>query len=145
MMTKQMTLWGVVDYMCDHLPLRREKIETLFKIMLEKSEASNELWTFWEGVGGVLLNDVNISSILLGVKNNEETNIGALTLNIVDSCIKYEHFKNIYNLQILGSPRGHSLDEETIYESITSWGSLVFGFAERNRDCLSSVGIGVRK
>ena len=77
--------------------------------------------------------------------NNDDTDIGALTLNIVDSCIKLEEVKQRYNLQMLGSPRGRSLEEKTTYGATTSWGRLVFGFAERNRDCLASVGFGINK
>ena len=44
------------------------------------------------------------------------------------------------NLTLTEAPRGRSPDEETKYEAKTGWGRLVFGFAERNPDCLSSVG-----
>jgi hypothetical protein len=142
MTTKQMTLWELIDHIGSDLPFRREKTEILFGIKLQQSEASNEYWTFWDSADSLPINGVNISRILLGVKNNDDTNVGALTLNIADSCIKLEQVKQKYDLQLIGYPRGRSFDEETTYESITSWGSLVFGFAERNRACLSSVGFG---
>jgi hypothetical protein len=142
MATKQMTLWELVDYIGDNQPLRREKIEALFEIRLEKAGSSNEFWTFWDGVGGVLQNDVSVSRIYLGVKNNDDTNIGALTLDIVGSYVRLDELRQKYNLELLELPRGRSLDEETTYGTSTPWGELVFGFAERNRECLSSVGFG---
>jgi len=142
MTTKQMTLWEVIDYIGDHLPLKRNKIESLFKITLKKSESSNQYWTFWESAGDVLQSDVHISRIVLGVQNSGDNDLGNLTLNITDSCIKLEQVKQKYNLQLLGTPRGRSLDEETTYETATSWGRLIFGFSERNPGCLSSVGFG---
>jgi hypothetical protein len=144
MMTKQMTIWEVIDNIADYLPLKRKKIEKLFGVTLKKSESSNQYWTFWEGAGDLLQNDVHISRIILGVQNSDE-NLGSLSLTITDSCIKLEQVKQKYDLQLSGVPRGRSLDEETTYKSTTSWGHLVFGFAERNRVCLSSIGFGTTK
>lgn len=147
MTAKDMTLWQVIDYLGSHVPLRLEKIEQLFELTLSKLDSSNPSVTFWEGRDGFLQNNVRVSRIVLGVRNNDEQDPGMLTLNVSDKCLKLDDIKNKYGeLAMAGAPRGRSEDEETTFEAKKIlWGKVVFGFAVRNPDCLSSVGIGAKK
>jgi len=146
MTAREMTLWQVVDYLGNHLPLRLEKIEQLFQSKFSKLDASNQYFTFWEGDGGSLQGGVTAPRIVLGLRNNDIKDPGMLTLNLSGTCVKLDEIKNKYGeLTIVGVPRGRSEDEETKYEAQAPWGKLVFGFAERNPDCLSSVGLGPQK
>ncbi|WP_338152538.1 hypothetical protein [Paraburkholderia monticola] len=45
------------------------------------------------------------------------------------------------NLKITDTPRGRSPDETTAFSAFLPWGTLSFGFAERNRDCLEGVSL----
>ena len=143
MTAKEMTLWEVIDHLGNHLPLRREKVEQLFALSLSKLESSNQYVTFWSGNGGSLQNGVQASRIVLGIRNNDEQDTGMLTLSLSGSCLKLDEIKSRYSdLAMASAPRGRSEDEETTLRTKNSWGNLVFGFAVRNPDCLSSVGIG---
>ena len=146
MTAKEMTLWQVIDQLGNRLPLRREGIEQLFEVKLSKLESSNQYVTFWDGVGGALLNGMRVSRIVLAVRNEDKQDPGMLTLNVSEACSKLDEIKTRYgDLDMVGAPRGRSENEETSYEAKTSWGRLVFGFAERNPGCLSSVGIDPKK
>lgn len=143
---REMTLWEVIDQLGSKTPLRREKVETLFKASFSKMESSNQYFTFWEGDGGSLQNGVRLPRIVLGVRNEDEKDPGMLTLNLSGTCVTLDEIKKRYGeLAVVGYPRGRSEDEETKYEAKAPWGKLVFGFAERNPECLSSVGLGPNK
>ena len=140
---REMTLWQVIDYLGNHFPLRLEKIEQIFQSTFSKLSASNQYFTFWEGNGGSLQEGVYVPRIVLGLRNDDIRYPGILTLNVSGTCVKLDEIKNKYGeLTVVGLPRGRSEDEETKYEAQAPWGKLVFGFAERNPDCLSSVGLG---
>jgi hypothetical protein len=47
-------------------------------------------------------------------------------------------------LSISQAPRGHSVDEETVYSQDRSWGTLSFGFAESAPNCLRTVTFAAR-
>ncbi|MED9398368.1 hypothetical protein [Escherichia marmotae] len=42
-------------------------------------------------------------------------------------------------LKITQAPRGGSLDDETVFTSVSAWGGISFGFKEKNRDCLAAI------
>lgn len=143
---KEMTLWQVIDHIGGHLPLRREKIEQLFQSTLVKMESSNQYVTFWEGNGGTLRDGKQISRIVLAVRNDDPQDPGMLTLNVSGTCVKRDEIGNKYGeLTVVHLSSGRSEDEETTFEAKAPWGKLAFGFAERNSDCLSSVGFGPNK
>ena len=63
-----------------------------------------------------------------------------LIVELHGGCISRDMvFDHYTNLRLFDAPHGHSLDEETSYSRVESWGQLRFGFAERSPDCLSSV------
>jgi hypothetical protein len=63
-----------------------------------------------------------------------------LNLTLAGSCLKKSAIEARYGpLSVTNAPRGRSLDEELGLSRVEPWGTLSFGFAERNPDCLSSI------
>jgi hypothetical protein len=63
-----------------------------------------------------------------------------LILKLDGPCLAKAEVQNRYGpLQITDVPRGKSLDEEASFSRTYAWGTLSFGFAERNRDCLRTI------
>ncbi|MCA8052257.1 hypothetical protein [Burkholderia arboris] len=143
--TVQLSLWQVIDQIGTHQPIRREPVEHLLHTKFARSESSNEYFTFWSnGEGGpIALDDgTQIERVVLRTSNEGDTR-GALTLTLSGRCIGRDDVKARFaGMRVAGAPSGRSPNEETTFRSETAWGELVFGFAERNPDCLSSVGFG---
>ncbi|MBN3745502.1 hypothetical protein G3N96_08645 [Burkholderia sp. Se-20373] len=143
--TVQLSLWQVIDQIGAHQPIRREPVEHLLHAKLARSESSNEYFTFWSNDDGapIKLDDgTQIERVVLRT-SNEGGAQGALTLTLSGHCVGRDEVKaHFAGMRIAGTPTGRSPNEETTFRSETPWGELVFGFAERNPDCLSSVGFG---
>ncbi|WP_156437274.1 MULTISPECIES: hypothetical protein [unclassified Burkholderia] len=143
--TVQLSLWQLIDQLGAHQPIRREPVEHLLHTTLARTESSNEYFTFWSNGDGVpiaLDDGTRIERIVLRTSNEGDAR-GALTLTLSGRCIRRDDVKGRFaGMRIAGAPSGRSPNEETTFRSETAWGELVFGFAERNPDCLSSVGFG---
>jgi hypothetical protein len=63
-----------------------------------------------------------------------------LILKLTGPCLNQAQAQNRYGpLKLTDVPRGKSLDEETSFARTYPWGTLSFGFPERNRDCAATV------
>ncbi len=65
---------------------------------------------------------------------------GFLVLSLDGDCIGIDALRAHYGeVPITDSPHGHSLEEETVHSSRQPWGTLSFGFKERNPACLATI------
>ncbi len=146
--TVQLNLWQVIDQIGARQPIRREPVEQLLHTKLVSSDASNPYFTFWNNHadGPIALHDgTQIKGVELRTGNDDASAPGALTLTLAGTCVSRQDVKARFaGITLTGAPTGQSLDEETTFSTPTSWGELVFGFAERNPDCLSSIGFGAK-
>jgi hypothetical protein len=67
--------------------------------------------------------------------------------NLSNRCISHDEVKKHYpGWRIVSGPRGGSLEEQTTFRIDIDGFSYSFGFAEKSRNCLNSIGVGpVRK
>lgn len=137
-MMKTLDIWALVDYLPTKLPFDRDKIYAITGEVLREAE-SNQFAQFFKG-GPVLLKDgVEIESIDLRV-NKEQSTRRLLILRLAGNCVPRDKvFGRNHKLELSDPPRGRSLGEEANWSMKQPWGTLSFGFAERNPDCLRSV------
>jgi len=140
--TYNFTLWQLIETLIELPSYTLDTIKPIFPV--ELSERHRSAYTsFYEG-GPVYLTDrVMIETINLGIRHeNGVSRWLGLDLGPNGTCVKlddvYLHYPNI---TIIDTPRGKSLDEATYWAIKWPWGRLAFGFKERNRECLASVGI----
>lgn len=89
----------------------------------------------------MLKDGVRVSRVLLRTSNTDKNTPDVITLHLSEKCMTLDDVKSRYgNVSMTGAPRARSDDEETSYEASGTWGKLVFGFAQRAPNCLSSVG-----
>lgn len=107
---------------------------------VEQREIHNP-WTDGFFAGPVRLADgVTIDEAFLRLNKQEPRTRWGLVLRIGGACVpRTDVIRRHEGLEITGTPRGGSLDEETAWSRSEPWGRLSFGFAERDPDCLSSV------
>ena len=143
-----MTLWQVIDALAQQIPFSKQKIETALSTQLvEYDEPSNRFCHFFklQSPPVVLAEGVEISDVDLRIKRRG-VDPGGLGLKIGGACITLDQIRVRYDqLKVTGHPRGGSLDEQWAYSQILPWGTVTFGFAERNPRCLASVGVGPKE
>ena len=142
------TLWQVIDSLAQQIPFSKQKVETALSTPLfETDNTANDLLHFFklQSPPVVLAEGVIISDVNLRIRRRGG-HPGLLGLDIGGACITLEQIRVRYDqLKSTGHPRGGSLDEKWYYAQELPWGSLSFGFAERNPDCLASVGFGPKE
>ena len=133
---RSITLWQAVELLTQQVPLTKEKVEKVLSTTLLERDR-NEYVIFFRGKNIQLADQVIVQTVDLRVNHNRPTP-GFLVLDIDGACISLEHVRTHYgNLKITGIPRGQSLEEATAHTSELAWGSMSFGFKERNPKCLS--------
>ena len=144
MTTKQMTLWQAIEVLAQQVPFTKAKVETVLSTPLHEKRRSTHT-TFLEGDGVGFVDGAQVTKVDLRL-GNAANDAGFMVLELDGACITLEQVRNHYsNLEITGTPRGHSLDEATSHSAFLSWGKLSFGFAERNRDCLAWIAFDPKK
>jgi hypothetical protein len=140
MTAKNMTLWQAIGALEQQIPFTKAKIEGLLSTVLtETDNTGNDVFQFYKSRRIELGGGVEISNVDLRIKRNGP-HPGFMVWDISGTCIKLAQVRSHYGeMQITDMPRGHSLDEETSYSTMRTWGKLSFGFAERNPDCLASI------
>jgi hypothetical protein len=137
---KRPTLASLVATFSNGEPSRK-LVERALGVRLKTGVGTSAFAVFEAGpvrLNGIRLTGLELRSPLPG----EEVTAGPLLILKVSSknCVDRDQTLEAFGpLQLSGTPRGNSLDEETSYARIESWGTLSFGFAERSPDCLSSV------
>lgn len=138
------TIWQVIDAMIGQMPFAKDRVEGALNIELHVDSSEKfviQPITFTPCVGGPvrLADGVVIKSVDLRI-SNREGDPGFLVLNFEGRCIDRDELRDHYgDLEMTDHPRGHSLNEKTVYSAFLAWGKLNVGFAERNRGCLSGV------
>ncbi|MCL2776435.1 MAG: hypothetical protein FWD73_00415 [Polyangiaceae bacterium] len=135
-----MTLWQVVVALALQIPFSKQKVEAVLSTQVVETESQfNDLFRFYKSLPVKLSDGVIIPTIDLRIKRVGK-DPGFLVLDIDGTCITREQLEARYkHLKITGTPRGHSLNEETSYSQDMPWGRLSFGFKERKPACLASV------
>jgi len=139
-----MTLWQTIDTLVEQIPFRRAKVERVLGVELFDSDrrqfAIQPSFQPLEGGPVRLADGLVIETVDLRVRPEQESHPGFLGLRVAGTCIRLDAVRARYGaLTVTDRPRGRSWDEVTSYTTIEPWGELSFSFAERNRDCLSSV------
>lgn len=136
-----MTLWQTIDALISDIPFSTSKIEKRLPTRLAQASKPipSEVNQFFEGSAVHLADDVVVSNIDLRVRRHG-SHPGFLVLELQGRCVAPAEISHHHTgLTLTDVPRGRSLDEATSYTAVLPWGSLSFGFRERNPDCLAFI------
>jgi len=141
------TLWQTIDTLTQQIPFTQEKVERVLGVTLFDTDPTKLIIRptssrFLDSEPITLANGVVIE-VDLRVRPNQDRP-GFLVLNVSGTCVRLDAVRAHYDgLRITATPRAlspqHSLDEVTSHSTMQQWGKLSFSFAERNRECLSSI------
>lgn len=145
-MDKCELLLKIIEDVERSVPIRKEKIESIFGSGMKLAPSSNESFKFWDMHPNQLVRGIEFREITISTKNNDNSDPGMITMKIAHPCFSLVEMRvHFRNLKLVGTPHGHSLDEERTYEQELPWARMVIGFAERNPDCMSSIGFAPHK
>jgi len=139
---QQTTLWQLIEALIEHPSYTLDTIGQVLPIEFSE-RGDNGYSSFHEGGPFRLLDQVVVKKATLAIRHaSGESRLIGLDLDPSGTCVTLDDVHVYYpNTRIIGTPRGHSLDEETFWAVRYSWGRVAFGFKEANRRCLASVGI----
>lgn len=142
MKTNEMTLWQTITSLAEQIPLTRQKVETVLQTTLRESDnTGNDVFQFYESPPVELKDGVVIRTVDLRIKR-AGAHPGFMVLEMEGSCVTLDQIRQHYgDVPITSSPRGSSLHEKTHYTATLPWGTLAFGFLERNPGCLASIAL----
>jgi len=142
MHTHHTTLWQLIEELIDHPSFTLDTIGQVLPIEFSE-RGDNGSASFYESGPLHLADQVVIKKATLAIRH--ETGVSrliGLDLSPDSVCVTLrEMYAHYPNAKIIGHPRGGSLDEMTTWAVRPPWGEIVFGFKERNPNCLSHVGI----
>jgi len=140
--THQATLWQLINELIDHPSFTLDTIGQVLPVEFTK-RGDNGYSAFYEGGPIHLTDQVVVKTATLAIRHNDGiSRLIGLDLSPSGTCVTIDEVYAHYdNTEIIGTPRGDSLAEETTWAVRYPWGRLAFGFKESNRDCLASVGI----
>jgi len=140
MKNQKITLWQLIDVLGDYPSILPGKISQVLPVKFTEKE-NNGYFSFYDGGRLSVAGQIDIAAILLRVRNEDETRgMISLYLDTDDACVTLDDAHGQFpSVVITGTPRGHSLDEETYWSIQRPWGELSFGFKERKPDCLASL------
>lgn len=139
MSDKPTSLIMVIDALRSASRLDRATVEHATGAKLT-SASENGSFSFFES------HDVKLHDVTLGKIDYREPRTGdnatagpLLNLKVI-GCPKRADIEARYGpFQVVGVPRGRSLDEETQLARTEPWGKLSFGFSERTPACLTTI------
>lgn len=143
---KQMkkNLWQVVEELTKVIPFSKSSLEELFLIPLIEAR-KNTYTVFYEGQSVKLNDGVVIKKIDLRIGLNE-SHPGFLVLDLGGACLSLDNVHSRFKAtEITQIPTGRSVDEATVHTSMHSWGTLSFGFREKDPNCLAYIAFDPRK
>lgn len=138
MATKE-TLWQMIEAIERNMPLTKEGAEQALGTSFQLAQ-QDQYSVHWISEEVLLDNGARISnaSLVLGAKGPVASQ--GITLNLTGECITRNEVKARYGeMEIVGHPRGHSLQEATSFGAAQLWGELIFAFREIDPDCLAYV------
>jgi len=136
------TLWQLIEVLIDHHYFTLDTIRQIFPIEFSQ-RSDNGYFSFYEGGPFRLADQIAIETVHLIISKEDDSG-GDIGLDIGHDtpCITLDEVRAHYpDIVVTSAPRGHSLDEKTHWTIRLPWGRLIFGFKERNPDCLASIGI----
>lgn len=134
---KVKNLWGMVAEVMNERSFTRTGIEKIMGVHFKEESKTDAQISF--SSSGPALDNIRIDKVNLR-NSSIATRSGILVLDISGSCVPLSEVKAQYpQLKITQAPRGGSLDDETVFTSVSAWGEISFGFKEKNRDCLAAI------
>jgi hypothetical protein len=133
-------LWGALTALERQMPLSPETVTSVLGAQLEPvRQAQMNRWSFYRASGSALRDGVVVSNVDLRV-SIESPHQALLVLDISGRCVSVSEIASRFKpIEITDAPRGHSVDEETVWSTTRAWGNLAFGFKERQPDCLATI------
>jgi len=140
--THHATLWQLVDKLIALPSFTLESVQYVLPVEFAEYQRRRS-FSFYEGGPIRLFDQVIINTTTLAIEHKDGiSSLIGFDLSPSGTCVTIEDVYAHYdNTEIIGAPRGGSLDEKTYWAVRYPWGRLAFGFKEGNRDCLASVGI----
>lgn len=137
-------LWQVVEELTKRIPFKKSSIEDLFLISLIETRKSTHT-VFYEGQSVKLNEGVVIEKIDLRI-GMEDGHPGFLVLDLGGECLGLDNVQAQFkSTKISQIPTGRSVDEATVHTSMHSWGTLSFGFREKDPKCLAYIAFDPRE
>lgn len=136
------TLWQTIEQLAQQAPLTKAKIEQTLGSPLQLDK-QDEQRTRWVGGEVALLDNVRIAQTGFTVLNKEHAaRQSTVGLFLSGACIGRDDIEARYGeLLLVSAPRGRSLNETSVWESVRPWGQLRFAFKQNNPECLHSVSL----
>ncbi len=136
----QKTLWEMISVLEAQMPLSKAGIEkSLGTELLEIKR--NENFIQLSGAGPTLKDGVVISKLHLMLEASMKFgDKGAFAMEMEGTCLSLKDVQQRFtSLELTQHPRGHSLQETTVWSTKRPWGNLSFAFKEERPDCLFRV------
>jgi len=140
--THHTTLWQLIEGLIAHPSFTLDTIGQVLPIEFTE-RGNNGSFSFYRGGPIRLLDQIVIKTATLAIRDKDGiSRLIGLDLSSDSACVTRRDLHTHYpNTEIIGHPRGGSLDEKTYWAVRYPWGRLAFGYKEGNPDCLASVGI----
>jgi len=138
LLERESSIWDVIRRLSLQMPFKRDAFEKDIGTQLTLKKRDQHM-SHWVGSQVRLADGVEIvsTSLVLDPADKFDSVSGA-TIYLSGTCIGIDEIKDRYvNVLMIDSPRGHSLQDETVYRSVNGWGELVFSFSETSPDCLA--------
>lgn len=135
-----LNLWETIAATERQAPFSASGVEMALQVPLELyTDRSNELFAFYRAPVLTLRDGVVVSKVDLRVRKGTPKP-GLLVLDTSGTCVSLANVQARFSpLEIVGTPRGHSLSEQTVWAASRTWGRLSFGYTEQNPGCLATV------
>lgn len=145
-MSKEISVWELIERVGAMRPLHKEQVESLLAAKVAMT-SENESYTFWDGTADLpLSNNMKITKVSFSTANPTKPADLSMSVYLGGTCVsKQDLLKHFPTIEVVGAPRGRSLDEETVFSANTNWGKVKFGFTERAPDCLARLGFNFSK
>jgi hypothetical protein len=133
-------LWQTISVLEAQMPMTKTKVEDILDIELKEIER-NEYFLQFGANGPVLADGLSVTNVHLTLHPSMEfDDSSALAIEVNSACVTLNQVRQVFsNLEVSQSPRGHSLQETTVWSTKREWGTLSFAFREDRPDCLFRV------
>lgn len=138
--THPSSLWEAIELLAPQAPFRPAQVQAVLGTTLSTATSGvNEYFDLYRSTPVALADGVIIANVDLRIAR-QGSHPGFMVLELGGACVTLAQVREHYGeLRITGFPRGRSINETTSHTSVRAWGALSFSFAERQRECLSSI------
>jgi len=103
-------------------------------------DQKNKFFTFYTTDPVYLISGEQVQNVSISADPRQKRISGEF--EVTNRCISPEEIKQHYpGWRVVSIPRGHSLEEKTLFEVAASEMIFTFGFSEKARDCLSLISV----